>query len=368
MNGCVGGALPGEGRAAERSITAPGRGARLLRSPPPPTLAPPGARSSASLGLWGHSGGGPGAGARRGRPSAAGEPEVRSRLEAPDPLFFVWAWSSAVSGPRPASAGSPRRALLGCSRISEPWVPANPQPVGVFSARSGPPNPVPLGPRGWPGPGSPNCVSGADGGVGWGRDAGPRVSAFSPPPPLVSLRPDPSASCSCLKRLFCGGAVPDATRTPPPPPKPGLGPARRTLPRQPHTRPPAGAPPPCTGPPPLQPQPHANKPPRRHDTPETHSGPRRQAHKHTTSRRHGPHRRSPAPLDKQSHTNNPTQAPHHSVPLRPRSTFTSSPQAPKPRDSHTEDRPETHSHTDTHTGPSAQPGAHPRARKSLGKY
>lgn len=117
MNGCVGGALPGEGRAAERSITAPGRGARLLRSPPPPTLAPPGARSSASLGLWGRCGGGPGTGARRGRPSAAGEPEVRSRLEAPAPLFFVWAWSSAVSGPRPAFAGSPRRALLGCSRI-----------------------------------------------------------------------------------------------------------------------------------------------------------------------------------------------------------------------------------------------------------
>lgn len=93
-----------------------------------------------------------------------------------------------------------------------------------------------------------------------------------------------------------------------------------------------------------------------------------QSHTRTTSRRHGPHRRSPAALDKQSHTNNPTQAPHRLVPPRPRSTFTSSQQAPTPRDIHRGGRPETHSHTDKHTDPSAQPGAHPRARKSLGKY
>lgn len=94
------------GGPAERSITAPGRSARRLRSEPP-TVARPGARNSASPGLWGRSGGGAGTGARRGRPSAAGEPEVRSRLEAPAPLFFVSTWSSAVFGPQPPSAGRP---------------------------------------------------------------------------------------------------------------------------------------------------------------------------------------------------------------------------------------------------------------------
>lgn len=131
MNGCVGGEQPGEGRAARRSITAPGRGARRLRATlPPQPLAPHlGPARDAQFRVPGALGPlrrRPGTGARRARPSAAGEPEVLSRLEAPALRFFVSAWSSTVSGPPPASAGSPRRALLGCSRISKPRSPLPP--------------------------------------------------------------------------------------------------------------------------------------------------------------------------------------------------------------------------------------------------
>ena len=64
-----------------------------------------------------------------------------------------------------------------------------------------------------------------------------------PPPLLVALRPDPSAACSRLKRLFCGGAIVDTTRSPTPDPRArqASDPHAEHSPTQPHTRPPADA-------------------------------------------------------------------------------------------------------------------------------
>lgn len=263
MNGSVGGEPPGEGRACGALNHSPG-----ARRPPatltrPATEAPPGARNSASLGLPSRSGG-LGTGARRGRPSAAGEPEVRSRLEAPARLLFVCAGSSAVSGPRPASAGGPRCALLACFRISGPRF-SRPPARRRLPGPAGPPNPVLLGPRGGPVPGTPKLRLRCGGGAGC-RSSDPRL--LSSDPRLLSSASTRRAAPRPQRGLFAPqAALPrrcGPRRHADPPPPPGLGPAGRTQPHQPHTRPPAVAPQPCAGSLPLQP--HANKPPtpRRH--------------------------------------------------------------------------------------------------------
>lgn len=92
----------------------------------PHTLAPPGTRNSASLGLWGRYGGGPGLGPGGPAPRPRGNRRYGPASRPRPCAFFVSAWSSTVSGPPPASAGSPRRALLGCSWISKPRSPLTP--------------------------------------------------------------------------------------------------------------------------------------------------------------------------------------------------------------------------------------------------
>lgn len=331
MNGSVGGEPPGEGRACGALNHSPG-----ARRPPatltrPATEAPPGARNSASLGLPSRSGG-LGTGARRGRPSAAGEPEVRSRLEAPARLLFVCAGSSAVSGPRPASAGGPRCALLACFRISGPRF-SRPPARRRLPGPAGPPNPVLLGPRGGPVPGTPKLRLRCGGGAGC-RSSDPRL--LSSDPRLLSSASTRRAAPRPQRGLFAPQAAlprrcgPRRHADHPPPPRQASAPqaehspTSRTRDRLQSHHSPARAHCPCS-PTPTSP---------RHPA-DTLGPPQSQPHTRTISCRHGPHRRSPTTPYKQLHTNNPTQAPHHSVPPR-LSTFTSSRQTPKPRDIRTE--------------------------------
>lgn len=163
-------------------------------------------------------------------------------------------------------------------------------------------------------PGSPKPRLWCGGGAGC-RPPGLRLLSSAPP---VARRPDPSAACSRLKRLFCGGAVLDATRTPPsnarPRPRPRPGPTRRT---QPPRRPTAlhGLTAPTTT------APRKRAPAESRHPSDTLRPTQTQSHTHTPSRRHSPHRRSPTTPYKQSHTNNPTQAPHHLVPPSPRNNI-----------------------------------------------
>ena len=174
------------GGLVELSITAPGRGARLLRSePPPPQPRPlPGRVIPCPEGSGAAPGGGSRTRAKRGCATAAGlratafsaqaglplrrggNLEVRSRLEAPAPRFFVLAQSSA-----PPDCYPPLQAALAAHFWAAPDLPSLssrcPQPIGVSPAQQGPPNPVPLGPRSRQVPGSPSCVSGTGrGGAG----------------------------------------------------------------------------------------------------------------------------------------------------------------------------------------------------------
>lgn len=268
MNGSVGGEPPGEGRACGALNHSPG-----ARRPPatltrPATEAPPGARNSASLGLPSRSGG-LGTGARRGRPSAAGEPEVRSRLEAPARLLFVCAGSSAVSGPRPASAGGPRCALLACFRISGPRF-SRPPARRRLPGPAGPPNPVLLGPRGGPVPGTPKLRLRCGGGAGC-RSSDPRL--LSSDPRLLSSASTRRAAPRPQRGLFAPQAAlprrcgPRRHADPPPPARP--------RPRRQNTAPPAAHETACSRTTALRGL-TAPAAPRQQapDTPQTHSGPR----------------------------------------------------------------------------------------------
>lgn len=185
MNGCVGGEQPGEA-AARRSITARARCPPATRNPSPRnrsphTLVSPGTRNSASLALGPLRRRPPGLGARA-RPWPQGT-RGAGLPEAPALRFFVSAWSPTVS--RTATRlGGQSAARFWAAHGSPSLGPRCPQPV-CLPARSSPPNLVPLGPRGPAKVGALNCVCGA------GAGCGPRVSAFSPPPPLAALKADP---------------------------------------------------------------------------------------------------------------------------------------------------------------------------------
>lgn len=198
------------GGLVELSITAPGRGARLLRSelPPPPEPRPLAGREiPCPEGSGAAPGGGSRTRAKSGCATAAGlratafsaqaglplrrggNLEMRCRLEAPAPRFFVLAQSSAVSRLLPASSGSPRRALLGCSGSPEsqfPLPPAHrrlPRPAGSpkpSASRTAEPASTRISKlRFWYGEGG-------------ARDEGPLVSAFSPrPSSATTLRAAP---------------------------------------------------------------------------------------------------------------------------------------------------------------------------------
>lgn len=176
----------------------------------------------------------------------------------------------------------------------------------------------------------PSCVSGVARGA---AERSPPLSLRLPLPPLlhVALRPDPSAACSRLKRFFCGGAIPDAMRASPPPSRPQTR-TENTAPRPPaatdHCLWPAHRPhrrtaPPCAAHSSTQPSAHSQTSPHGHKAP---PAPRRHNPVHTCTT---PHRRSPThaatlpPTNNCTQTHHSTQTPHHSVPPRPRSTFTS---------------------------------------------
>lgn len=135
------------------------------RNRSPHTLAPPGTRNSASLGLWGRYGGGPGLGPGGPAPRPQGNRRY-GPASRPRPCA-----SLSRPGPPPSpDRHPPWRAVLAArfwaAHGSPSLGPRCPQPVGVSPARSSPPNPVPLGPRGRPVPGALNCVCGAGAGCG----------------------------------------------------------------------------------------------------------------------------------------------------------------------------------------------------------
>lgn len=216
------------------------------RNRSPHTLAPPGTRNSASLGLWGRYGGGPGLGPGGPAPRPQGNRRY-GPASRPRPCASLSRPGPPPSRPPPALAGSPSPRASGCSR--------SPSPVPAAPARRRLPGPVESSKPGASRTGRGQCQEPKPRLCErCGRaDAGPRVSAFSPPPPLAALCWDP-------ERLFvpCGGAAPDATR--PPSSSQASAPHAEHWPFGPTIRPRAGAPPTPRWSPPLQPQLHANKP------------------------------------------------------------------------------------------------------------